>query len=142
MVSGFYFPIESLAINVFPFWKYNTRARRAAGNVPAQSLHARNDELAVLTRREFWGEKEVISTLETAPNRGPTQFVSIEILILIRGSEYDHHVYSQIMHMVRYGTQLLIVDNVDHIWQIHGRAQDVDRFLTFFCRIYAYVVKC
>jgi hypothetical protein len=57
---------------------------------------------------------------KTMPHRGPTQFVSIEPLILIIGSEYDHDVDSQIMHMVRYGTQPLIVDNVDKTWQIHG----------------------
>jgi hypothetical protein len=48
-------------------------------------------------------------------------------------SEYGHHVDSQIMHMVRYGTQLLIVDEVDKLWQIYGIAQDVDRLLTVFC---------
>jgi hypothetical protein len=29
------------------------------------------------------------------------------------------------MDMVRYGTQLLIVDNDDKIWQIYGMDQDV-----------------
>jgi hypothetical protein len=57
--------------------------------------------------------------------------VSNETLILIIGSEFDHHIDSQIMNTVRYGTQPLIVDNVDKTWQLHGIAQDVDRLLTF-----------
>jgi hypothetical protein len=48
-------------------------------------------------------------------------------------SEYGHHVDSQFMHMVRYGTQLLIVDKADKFWQIYGIAQDVNRLLTVSC---------
>jgi hypothetical protein len=34
--------------------------------------------------------------------------------------------------MVKYGTQLLIIDKVDKLWQIYGIAQDVDRLLKIF----------
>jgi hypothetical protein len=67
--------------------------------------------------------------METLPHTGPTQFASIKILWSIISSECGHHVDSQIMHMVRYGTQLLIVENVDKTWHIYGIAQYVDSFL-------------
>jgi hypothetical protein len=40
---------------------------------------------------------------------------------------------SQMLNMVAYGTELLIVDDVDRIWQTYGIAQDVDKLLTFSC---------
>jgi hypothetical protein len=82
---------------------------------------------------EIFGGKGGNSIKKTLQRSHTDQNLSIEILRSRISSACGHHVDSQIIVMVRYGTQLLIVDK---LWQIYGIAQDVDRLLTVFCLFY------